>query len=64
MSKLSEPFITDKSKPIAEQLDDVLNHMRAQLDFLCKSAEWQNKVLKELCQNTNNSSNQSEDADN
>ena len=58
MSKLSEPFKTDKTKSTVEQLDDILNHMRSQLDFLCKSAEWQNKVLNELYQNTNNGSNQ------
>lgn len=61
MSILSEPFTTDKTKSSAEQLDDVLNHMRSQLDFLCKSAEWQNKVLSELYQNANNGSNQCED---
>ena len=49
MSKLSEPFTPD---------------MRSQLDFLCKSVEWQNKVLNELYHNANNSGNQSEDADN
>lgn len=64
MSKLSEPFTTDRTKSAAEQLDDVLNHMRSQLDFLCKSVEWQNKVLSELYQNANNGSNQSEDSDN
>lgn len=64
MSKLSEPFTTDKTKSAVEQLDDVLNHMRSQLDFLCKSVEWQNKVLNELYQNANNGSNQSEDSDN
>lgn len=64
MGKLSEPFTADKTKSSAEQLDDVLNHMRSQLDFLCKSVEWQNKVLSELYQNANNGSNQSEDTDN
>lgn len=64
MSKLSEPFATDETKSPAEQLDEVLNHMRSQLDFLCKSAEWQNKALNELYHNANNGSNQSEDADN
>lgn len=63
MSKLSEPFTPDKTKSSAEQLDEVLNHMRSQLDFLCKSVEWQNKVLNELYHNANNSGNQSEDAD-
>lgn len=62
MSKISEPFVTDKTKSSAEQLDDVLNHMRSQLDFLCKSVEWQNKVLSELYQNANNGSNKCEDA--
>lgn len=64
MSKLSGPFNPDKTKSSAEQLDEVLNHMRSQLDFLCKSVEWQNEVLNELHHNANNSGNQSEDADN
>lgn len=64
MSKLSEPFIPDKAKPPAEQLDDTFNHMRSQLDFLCKTVEWQNEVLKELYHNANNDGNQSEDANN
>lgn len=64
MSILSEPFTPDKTKSSAEQLDEVLNHMRSQLDFLCKSAEWQNKILNELYHNANNSSDQSEDTDN
>lgn len=64
MSELSELFMPDKKKPSVEQLDEVLNHMRSQLDFLCKSVEWQNKVLNELYHNANNSSNQSEDTNN
>lgn len=64
MSELSEPFMPDKTKPSVEQLDEVLNHMRSQLDFLCKSVEWQNEVLNELHHNANNSSNQSEDTNN
>jgi hypothetical protein len=59
MNKLSEPFIADKTKPTAERLDDTFNHMRSQLDFLCKSVEWQNEILKELYNNANNGSNQS-----
>jgi len=64
VSKLSETFIPDKAKPPAEQLDDTLNHMRSQLDFLCKTAEWQNEILKELYRNSGNGGNQGEDANN
>lgn len=60
MSKLSEPFIPDKTKTSAEQLNDILNHIRMQLDFLCYSAELQNEALKELYSNSNNGSNESE----
>ena len=59
MSKLSEPFIPDKTKSSAEQLDEVINHMRMQLDFLCCSAEHQNEILQKLYDNSNNSNNQS-----
>lgn len=64
MNKPSEPFIADATKSPIERLDDTLNHMRSQLDFLCKSVEWQNEILKELYNNANNGSNQSEDTDN
>lgn len=64
MGKLSEPFQLNKRKTSAEQLDQIINHMRSQLDFLCKSVEWQNEMLKELYNNSNNGSNQSKDADN
>lgn len=61
MSKLSELFIPDKTKTPVEQLDDTLNHMRFQIDFLRKTAEWQNEILKELYHNASNGGNQSED---
>lgn len=48
MNSLSTPFYPTKPKPTAEQTDEVFNHMRAQLDFLCQSAEYQNAVLKTL----------------
>lgn len=53
MSKLSEPFYPDKSKSSAEQLDDIFNHMRLQLDFLCWAME---RILK-YCGNNNDSGN-------
>lgn len=56
MSKWSEHFNVDKTKTQLEQLDDVLNHIRGQLDFLCRSAEYQNAILKELYDNTNDGS--------
>lgn len=62
MSKLSEPFHPDKSKSVEEQLDDIFNHIREQIDFLCLSAEYQNHVLKKLYENAYNSSNKSEDS--
>ena len=39
MSRLSEPFFVDENKSPAEKMDAILNHMRAQLDFLCYAAE-------------------------
>lgn len=64
MSKLSEPFIPDKTKTSAEQLDEIFNHIRSQLDFLCYSAELQNEILKNLYQNSNDSRNQGENSNN
>lgn len=62
MSKWSEHFNVDKTKTPSEQLDDVLNHIRGQLDFLCWSAEYQNAILKELHETTNDGSKQSENS--
>lgn len=56
--------MSDQEKSPAERLDEVLNHMRSQLDFICESIKWQNEVLKDLYNNSNNRSNQSEDTDN
>lgn len=38
----------DKEKPNIELLNDLFNHIRNQLDFLCESAKYQNAILKEL----------------
>lgn len=64
MSKLSEAFVTDKTKASAEQLDEVVNHMRSQLDFLCRSAEFQNEILKKLYNNSCNGNEQAEESKN
>lgn len=64
MSNLSEHFTPDKSKSHAEQLDDIFNHIRAQLDFLCSSAEYQNAILKEIYNNSRNRYNEGENCDN
>lgn len=65
MSKLSERFIPDKNKSSAEQLNDVFNHIREQLDFLCCSAEYQNALLEKLCDYYScDSSNQSKNSNN
>lgn len=64
MSSISEPFAPDKSKSRAEQLNDIFNHIRTQLDFLCGSAEYQNAILKEIYKNSCNRCNQCENCDN
>lgn len=64
MSKFTKPFKPDETKPASARLDEVFNHMREQLDFLCESAEFQNAILQELYDNSNNGSNQSKNTDN
>lgn len=34
-----------------QKLDKTFNHMRSQLDFTCKSIDWQNKALKAKIEN-------------
>lgn len=53
----TEHFEPDKNKSNMEQLNDIFNHVRGQLDFLCKSADYQNRILKELYDNSQNSCN-------
>ena len=59
MNPYCEHYFPDKNKSKVEQLDDILNHIRGQLDFLCQSAEYQNNILKELYNNACNGNNQS-----
>lgn len=46
-----EMFKPDKSKSAGANMDMMLLHMEAQLTYLCKSAEFQNNLLKELYEN-------------
>lgn len=57
MSKLSEPFYPDESKSNAEKLDDIFNHMRSQLDFICWAMEC---ILKHCGNNDSENSSDSE----
>lgn len=59
VSNLTKHYEPQKNKSNIEQLNDIFNHIRCQLDFLCQSADYQNKILKELYDNSNNRSNQS-----
>ena len=52
MNKFCEHYEPDKNKSNAEQLNDIFNHIRGQLDFLCQSADYQNKILQELYNNS------------
>lgn len=46
-----------KAKSNVDIMDELLNHIRSQLDFLCESAKYQNAILRELYKNSNDSSN-------
>lgn len=59
-----EMFKPDKSKSAGANMDMMLLHMEAQLTYLCKSAEFQNNLLKELYENTYDRCEKSENPDN
>lgn len=42
---------SSKQETGIQQLDKIFNHMRSQLDFVCKSIDWQNKALKAKMEN-------------
>lgn len=49
----------ENEKTTLEKLDETFNEMRNQLDFLVKSAEYQNEILKNLYEINNDSCNSS-----
>ena len=45
MNRFTEHFEPSKELSSVGKLDAILNHVRGQLDYLCKSAEYQNNMM-------------------